>query len=115
VARAQVDHAQGNPAGFARALGELQTGLARGDDGALPWDRRVSLAIALTEGKQLEAAREQTKRCLAELDEARVRSLTTLALYRLQVMGKAFGLEVSDPQLRTLSRGLLPAEMRKNL
>ena len=75
----------------------------------------MSLAIALAEGKRYDLAREQTKRCLAELDEAHVRSLTTVSLYRLQVMSKAFGLEITDPRLRTLSRRLLPAELRGKL
>jgi tetratricopeptide (TPR) repeat protein len=115
VARTRVEHTQGDAAGFAHSLDEIQASLARGDDSTLPWERRVSLAIALTEGKRFELAKEQTKQCLATIDEARVRSLTTVSLYRLQEMGKAFGLGISDPQLRTLARGLLPVEMRDNL
>ena len=115
VARSRVEHAQGDAVGLAHSLNEIETGLARGDDNTLLWDRRVSLAIALAEGKHLELAREQTRRCLAELDEARVRSLTTVSLYRLQVLGKAFGLGLPDPQLRTLAQALLPIEMRDPL
>jgi len=115
VARATVTLASGDAAGFARAINEFPAYLSRGEDSSLPWDRRVSLAIALTEGKRFELAREQTKHCLTELDEARVRSLTTVSLYRLQVLAKAFGLEIANPQLRALSRELLPAELRGKL
>jgi hypothetical protein len=115
VARALVAHACGDAAGFADAISEFPTHLGRGEDNALPWDRRVSLAIALTEGRRFDVAREQTKRCLAEVDEARVRSLTTVSLYRLQVISKAFGLGISDPRLHTLARELLPVKLRSNL
>lgn len=115
VARTLVCRAQGNTRGVANAVSQLPSYISRGDDRALPWDRRVSLAIALAEGKQFDLARGQLKQCLADLDEARLRSLSTLALYRLQVLGKAFGIEIADPRLRALARGLLPAEMRGNL
>ncbi len=115
VARTLVDRARGDAAGFAKALQELQSFLARGDDRTLAWDRRVSLAIALVEGKQFDPAREQVRRCLAELDEPRLRSLTTVSLYRLQLMGKGFGLQIADQKLRELARGLLPGELRANL
>lgn len=115
VSRSLVEQARGNTSGFATAIKELPTHLAQGEEEALPWDRRVSLAIALAEGKYFELAKEQTNQCLSVIDEARVRSLTTVSLYRLQVLSKAFGLEIADPKLRALSRALLPAEMRGNL
>ena len=115
VARANVEQARGNAAGFADAVKELQPYLARGDDRTLPWDRRVSLAIALAEGKQFEPAREQVRRCLTEMDEPRVRSLTTVSLYRFQVIGRAFGLPIPDQRLRELARELLPAELSAGL
>jgi tetratricopeptide (TPR) repeat protein len=115
VARALVAHACGDNAGFTDAISTLPTRLARSEDGALPWDRRVSLVIALTEDRRFELAREQTKRCLAELDEVRLRSLTTVSLYRLQVISKAFGLGIDDGRLHALALSLLPAEMRGNL
>jgi len=115
VARAQVAHACGDSAGFADTINELPIHLSRGEDDALPWDRRVSLAIALTEGRRFDLAREQTKRCLADLDDVRLHSLTTVSLYRLQVISKAFGLRIDDQRLQALALGLLPAEMRRNL
>jgi tetratricopeptide (TPR) repeat protein len=115
VARSLAEQAAGNIAGAMNAVNKLPAYLARGDDDALAWDRRVSLAIALTEGKHFELAKEETKRCLAALDETDIRLLTTVSLYRLQVLTKSFGLEIADPRLRTLARELLPAELGEKL
>jgi hypothetical protein len=115
VARSLVAQAAGNATAATNAMNELPAYVVRGDDSALPWDRRVSLAIALAEGKRFELAKDETKRCLAELDESGVRLLTTVSLYRLQVLTKSFGLEIADPRLRVLARGLLPAELSEKL
>jgi tetratricopeptide (TPR) repeat protein len=115
VARTLVDQAQGNAAGFTEGINQLTSFIARGEEEALPWNRRVGLAIALAEGKRFDLAKEQTKQCLTLMDEAGVRSLTTLSLYRLQVLAKAFELEIADSNLRKLCRDLLPAEMREKL
>lgn len=112
VAIAQVAKARADAAGFKTAFNELQSVLAGGYDRALPWDRRVSLAAVLAQGERAELAREQVRRCLAELDAARLRSLTTAALFRLQVLSRAFALEIPDPKLRALASQLLPAELR---
>ena len=90
----------------------MQTLLSRGDGENLSWDRRVSLAIALVEGRHFDAAREQVRRCLAEMDEPRLRSLTTVSLHRLQVMSRGFSLEIGEARLRELAQQLLPVELQ---
>ena len=115
VARTLVEQAGGDTAGFAKAIEEIQPYLSRGDDRTLPWDRRVSLAIALAQGRRTDQAREQVRRCLAELDESRVRSVTMVSLHRLLLMSKAFGLPIADERLHELARQLLPAELRAGL
>jgi hypothetical protein len=115
VARTLVDKALNDRAATAEAVTALEGYLARGDDGALPWDRRVSLAIALAEGRAFEPARAQARRCLAEMDESLARSLSDVALYRLLVLAKAFHLPGPDQHLRELTRQLLPSEMRDSL
>jgi hypothetical protein len=115
VSRALATQAAGDVPAFGRALNDVETALVRGDDRTLPWDRSVSLAIALVEGRRFDQAREQAQRCLAEATEPRIRSLTTVALHRLLVMSRGFGLEIADPRLRELARQLLPAEMRNHL
>ncbi len=112
IARALAAQVAGDGPAFGRALDDVTAGLGRGEDQTLPWERRVSLAIALVEGRRFDQAREQARLCLNEVNEPRLRSLTTVALHRLLVMSRGFGLEIGDPRLRTLARQLLPAEMR---
>ncbi len=115
AARAQVASARDDPAGLAQALETLQARLASGADRYLTWDRRVSLAIVLARAKRIEPAREQARRCLAELDAPKVRSLSTGSLYNLLALGRAFGLPVADPRLQALALDLLPADLRARL
>ena len=115
VTRAMVWSALGNNDGFSKAFNSLLPMLANGADQDMLFDRRVSLAIVLAEGKRFELAREQVLKCVAELDEPKLRSLTTVALYRLQQLIKGFDLEINDPALKNLSVKLLPAEMRNPL
>lgn len=115
IAQAQVAMALKNGPGFQRKLNALVPHLAEDEAQGLAWNRRVSLAIVLAEGKQYEPAREQVERCLAELDEPLMRSLSSVNLYRLQVLAKAFKLEIAEPSLRILAGDLLPAEMRAAL
>jgi hypothetical protein len=112
VARALATRAAADAPAFGRALKDIETALARGDDQSLPWERSVSLAIALVEGRRFDQAREQARRCLAGVTEPQIRSLTTVSLHRLLVMSRGFGLEIGDPRLRDLARQLLPAELR---
>ncbi|HEY4246328.1 MAG TPA: hypothetical protein VGM64_05690 [Lacunisphaera sp.] len=115
VAQAEVSIALRDPAAFNRTLNALVPRLASDEAQGLAWDRRVSLAIVLAEGKQKDASREQVERCLTEMDEPLMRSLSPVALYRLQVLAKAFGLEINEPTLRRLAPALLPPEMRSAL
>lgn len=115
VAVAQVERARGGSPAFTKAFAVLLANLAGGSDRSLAWDRRVSLAIVLAQGERAELSREQMKRCLEKLDEARLRSLTPASLYRLLVLCRSFGLSISDPKLEQQSRILLPAELRSRL
>ncbi|MEO6993475.1 MAG: hypothetical protein ABI273_07590, partial [Lacunisphaera sp.] len=115
VAIAQVQGAKGDGSGFALTLTALQARLANGADRFLPWDRRVSLAIVLARANQIDPAREQLKRCLAEADGKKLRSLTTGSLYGLEVLAKAFGMGIPDPALNTLALSLLPQDLRDRL
>ena len=115
VAIAQVAKARADAPGFTKTFNELVPILSGGFDRTLPWDRRVSLAIVLAEGERADLAREQVRRCLTALDEARIRSLTTASLFRLLVLSKAFAIEIPDERLRVLARQLLPAELRQRL
>jgi hypothetical protein len=115
VSRATIWNALGNTKGFTTAFDRLLPLLAKGGDGDLLFDRRVSLAIVLTEGKRLDLARHQVRQCVEEIDEEKLRSLTPAALYRLHLLMKAFDQPIVDPELKRLSLTLLPAEMSSQL
>ena len=115
VARAQVQVAKEDGSGFAQTLAALQARLANGADRFLPWDRRVSLAVVLARANQIDPAREQLKRCMAEADGKKLRSLTTGSLYGLEILAKAFGLSMRDPALNELALSLLPRDLRERL
>jgi hypothetical protein len=115
IARAHVAMIRRDGPGLVGALDVLIPKLTAGADRALPWDRRVSLAVVLAQGKQTDLAREQVRRCLADLNEMRLRSISTGSLYRLLLLAKAFGFEISDLSLRNLALDLLPADSRSRL
>jgi hypothetical protein len=75
----------------------------------------MSLAIALVQGGRADLARDQVERCLEQIDEARLRSLSTVSLFYLQRLGRAFDLRIVDPRLRALAIKLLPPDLRSQI
>jgi len=112
VARASVEKARGDETTFAKIFGSIESSVKAGLDRRLRWDRRVSLAVILAEGERPELARAQVARCIREVDAAKLRSLTTGSLYRLQVLAKAYALPIPDQSQRSLALSLLPPELR---
>ncbi len=115
IARGVVAGARRDGAELTRIIGELRPMLERDEDADLPWDRRVVLAVLLAQARQTELAKPRIAGCLATLDEARLRQLSTMTLFRLQMIARAYGVAIEDPALRELARKLLPAEMRARL
>jgi hypothetical protein len=116
AARAQVQIARGDTAaGAAKTVDLLVLRLSKGGDRYLPWDRRVSVAIVAAEAGRIELSRDQVRRCLADVNEARLRSLSIGSLFSLLELCHSFGLEIGDPGLRGLSLDLLPGDLRNNL
>jgi len=115
VGRAQVEIARADMDSFGQTMDLLLHCLSGGADRALPWDRRVSLAVVLAQGQQIGLARVEVMQCLADVDEAKLRALSAGSLYRLQVLSKALGLGIADSRLRELAVGLLPPELRGRL
>jgi len=115
VARAQVELARSDSTAFGRTVDQLKSRMVGGADRTLPWDRRVGLAVVFARAKETELAREQVRRCFADADEFELRNLSTGALYRLLVLGRAFNFTPADPSLRQLALDLLPAEFRTRL
>jgi hypothetical protein len=115
VALAQLEKARGDAGAFGKVFDALVSNLSSGSDRTLAWDRRVSLAVVLALGRRNDLAQSELKRCLEEIDAARIRSLTTGSLYHLLVLDKGFGMEIADPALKELSMKLLPSELRERL
>jgi hypothetical protein len=115
AARAQVQSALGDAAASAKTMDVLLSRLSNGGDRYLPWDRRISLATVLVRGGQIGLARDQMRRCMGDLNEGRLRSLSTASLYDLLVLAHAFGLEITDPRIRDLAVDLLPDNLRGSL
>jgi hypothetical protein len=93
----------------------ILTGLNNNLDRALPWDRRVSLAVALVQGNRYDLADSQIHRCLEQVDTQRLRSLTTLTLFRFLRILRALRLSLPNQQLEQVALNLLPDELRSQL
>jgi hypothetical protein len=115
LARAEVAIAQGDLDEFTRDVDLLLRRISNGADKELPWDQRVGLAVVLAQSHHIDLARVRLKQCLDEVDDEKLRSLSTNSLYRLQVLSRALGLSIADPRLRDLSMELLPADLRSRL
>jgi hypothetical protein len=115
VARAEVSTAQGQSGEFASLVEVLLRRISGGADHSLAWDQRVRLAVVLARADRLDLARAQLRKCLDEVDDKKLRSLSTKSLFRLQILLKGFGLEIADPALRAVSLDLLPSDLRGRL
>jgi hypothetical protein len=110
VTRAQVEIILGDAPAFTALMDTIVKRISAKADRNLLWDRRVSLAVALARAKQVELCRAQMERCLAEIDEPRIRSLTSYSLFHFEYLRKGFGMEVADPRLRELIKDLSPGD-----
>jgi hypothetical protein len=115
AARAQVQNARGNTTAAGETMASIYTRLSTGADRYLPWDRRVSLAVVLAQAGRSDQSRDQVRRCLADLNEPRLRSLSAGSLYALLELAHLFGLEIPDPAFRELAPTLLPGDLRNRL
>ena len=115
AARAEIASARGDREELVRLVGLVVPLVSSASGRGVAWDRRVSVAIMLAQGHQLEAARAQYRRCLAEMDEGRLRTLSVSQLYHLHVLGKILKLGIIDPSLHELSLELLPPGVRARL
>lgn len=115
IARAQIDLARRDVQSFETTKTNLLSALTSGFNRGLPWDRRVSLAILLADGKDFDRAREQTLLCLNTIDETGLRALTPRQIARFRSLCRIFELRIDDPDLDRLSLSLLPPELAERL
>lgn len=115
AARAHVAFARRDGAAVTATLGAIDAQLAQGADEILPWERRISLALALAQARRMDQATAMVANCLEGADEERLRSLTPGTLYRLLLFCRTIGVEFPDPAQRDAALRLLPAEWRERL
>jgi hypothetical protein len=115
VALAAVEQATGNTGQFPKTFQAVLASLNSGFGRLLAWDRRVSLAVVLAQGEHNDLSREQVRLCLQKVDEARLRSLTTMSLFRLLKLSQAFQIDFPNAKLRDSALALLPPELRERL
>ncbi len=112
AARAQVAAAQRDRPEFSEAVRVLLRGYSQPEIDALDWERRVSVALVLAQAQRAEAARATLQACLSEVDEARLRSLSPAALYRLILAARTMGLGFEEMPLYPRALEMLPPEMQ---
>lgn len=112
VALAEIANAAGDAAGFQQSTNALLPLVAARADRRLAWDRRVALAVVLTQAKRVDLASEQVRRCVAQMDEKKLRLLTTGSLVRFYALCQMAGAEIADERLRKLGLKLLPPDLR---
>lgn len=115
VARATVELARDDGSAFTRTLALIKPRLATRSAKTLAWDRRVSLAVVLAQAKLTDDAKEQVQLCLSQMDEAKLRALSTGAIYRLLVLSRSFQIAFPSVDLRTIALDLLPSGMRQRV
>ncbi|HEY9155977.1 MAG TPA: hypothetical protein VIM69_12645, partial [Opitutaceae bacterium] len=115
VTLAELEKAQNDDEAFKKVFASLQSNLASGSDRNMPWDRRVSLAVALALGGRVDLSEVQVRHCVEQIDADKIRDLTTGSLYHLLYLCSQYGVEIKDPELRALALKLLPAELRGRL
>lgn len=109
AARAHYELARKNRPAFLSLLREIETSVAQGADEALPWDRRLSLALVLMAGQRTELARTQATRCVEEMGEYDLRGLSTERLAEFSTLIRTLGLKNESPELDKLIAELLTA------
>ena len=112
IARAAVAFAYGDTDRIAAAMQVLTQAQSAEAIAALPWDRRVSYAIALAQGEHMDLALKEIRGCLGDVDAAKLRFLTPQSLYRFLLLCKLGQLPLPTPELHDLGRHLLPPELR---
>ena len=108
IAKGQL--ARGERFLFAATLKEILVHVSEGAADYLPWDRRVSLALVLAAGKQLEEAREQVAWCTETATDVDLRQLAMPTLAQFAALCDQFSLQMAEPELERLMRERVPAQ-----
>ena len=112
--RAQVAAATGDYAELAKVLKVIHSRLAAKVQPLISWNRRVDLAVVLARAKAEVLSKKELELCIADIDEANIRSLSPGSVYRLLVMCRGFGV-IMPPTERALALSLIPSALRVRL
>ncbi len=115
VARAQVEKVCGENEELGETMDLLLRRISGGADRDLLWDQRIGLVVLLAQEHHMDLVLPRLRECIAEIDDGKLRSLSTILLYRFHVLRRAFSLEIGDPALRALSFDLLPPDLRSQV
>jgi hypothetical protein len=109
VAAAEVEKANQNETAFSDSIATIVRRLqySRFKQPIVAWDRRVSLATILVQGRERGLAREQVQACIADATEERLRSLSPSAVRNLLLLSRGFNIPFANPELLVLARQLI--------
>jgi hypothetical protein len=105
--------ATGDDAELAKVLKVLQSRLGARVQPLLAWDRRVDLAVVLARAKIETLAKKQLELCVADIDEAKIRSLSPASVYRLLVLCRGFEVTMPPDQRAKIEAELAAARDRQ--
>lgn len=80
----------------------------------LDLEDRIRLAFVLAAGRRTDLAKDQLERCMAQLDEHRLRQLTIGSLRDFLVLSERLDVPIPGAKLRRLAITLLPPFMRRS-
>ena len=103
-----------NNAELEKVLKVIQSRLAARVRPLISWNRRVDLAVVLARAKVEALAKKQLELCIADIDEAKIRSLSPGSAYRLIVLCRGLGVNL-PPTQRDLALSLVPSALRVRL
>lgn len=115
AARAHVEFARRDGTALNGTVAAIDAQLSQGADEILPWERRISLALALAQARRMDQAKAMVGNCLEGADDERLRSLSPGTLYRLLLFCRTTGVDFPEPSQREAALALLPAEWRERL
>jgi hypothetical protein len=115
AALARVQRESGDKPGFEKTHGNVTSMLRSSYPPRISWTHRVSLAFLLAQTGDEALSIAQTKLCLQQSDEAKIRSLDPIPLFKLLKLSELYNLKFASEDVHELARALLPGELREKL
>ncbi|MCC5024587.1 MAG: hypothetical protein J6386_18125 [Candidatus Synoicihabitans palmerolidicus] len=100
----QIDSALGDREALARTLTALHSAVASGEADYLPWDRRVSLAILLTQIRLLAPAKIQMQQCMDSMDAESLHRISAGTLLKFIALSRIHETPFPHSELESLAQ-----------